>query len=138
MNCPVLGIHFTANDANCFALSEAVDGAASDARVVFGVILGTGTGGGIVVEQRLVEGPNRVAGEWGHNPLPWSRDDDEPAAACYCGRRGCIRPTQLGDDGHLDSRCTIVTRSEYRLPIPQLTTCKSDNFSALSVIHSSH
>jgi len=79
-----------ANDANCFALSEAVDGAASDARVVFGVILGTGTGGGIVVEQRLVEGPNRVAGEWGHNPLPWSRDDDEPAAACYCGRRGCI------------------------------------------------
>jgi fructokinase len=78
------------NDANCFALSEAADGAARDANVVFGVILGTGTGGGIVVHRRELVGCNAIAGEWGHNPLPWPRDDDEPADACYCGRRGCI------------------------------------------------
>lgn len=79
-----------ANDANCFALSEATDGAAAGARVVFGVILGTGTGGGIVVDGRVLAGPNGVAGEWGHNPLPWPQDDERPGAACYCGRRGCI------------------------------------------------
>jgi fructokinase len=76
-----------ANDANCFALSEAVDGAAAGAAVVFGVILGTGVGGGIVVHGQALEGPNRIAGEWGHNPL-----EDQQAAerACYCGRRGCV------------------------------------------------
>ena len=79
-----------ANDANCFALSEAVDGAGRDARVVFGVILGTGVGGGIVVERRVLVGPNAIAGEWGHNPLPWMRDDEWPGRVCYCGRRGCI------------------------------------------------
>ncbi len=76
-----------ANDANCFALSEAVDGAGAGARVVFGVIIGTGTGGGIVVDGRVLEGPNAIAGEWGHNPLPWS---PEEGVACYCGKRGCI------------------------------------------------
>ena len=79
-----------ANDANCFALSEAVDGAGRGARVVFGVILGTGTGGGIVVDGRAWVGPNAIAGEWGHNPLPWPSDAERPGPECYCGRRGCI------------------------------------------------
>jgi fructokinase len=78
------------NDANCFALSEAVDGAASDAHVVFGVILGTGVGGGLVIGKSLVVGRNRIGGEWGHNPLPWADDDEHVGAACYCGRVGCI------------------------------------------------
>jgi fructokinase len=79
-----------ANDANCFALSEAVDGAGRDAAVVFGVILGTGTGGGVVVERRVLQGRNAIAGEWGHNPLPWPRPDELPGPACYCGQHGCI------------------------------------------------
>ncbi len=79
-----------ANDANCFALSEAVDGAAAAARLVFGVIVGTGTGGGLVLDRRIWTGPNAIAGEWGHNPLPWSRDDEEPGPPCYCGQHGCI------------------------------------------------
>jgi fructokinase len=78
------------NDANCFALSEATDGAAAGAAIVFGVIVGTGTGGGIVVNGRVVTGANAVAGEWGHNPLPAPADDERPGPACYCGRRGCI------------------------------------------------
>lgn len=78
------------NDANCFALSEAVDGAAAGAAVVFGVIIGTGTGGGVVVDGRVLRGANAIAGEWGHNPLPWPRADELPGPACYCGRRGCI------------------------------------------------
>ncbi len=79
-----------ANDANCFALSEAVDGAGRGYGVVFGVILGTGCGGGIVVDGRVLVGPNAVAGEWGHNPLPWARAEELPGPECYCGRRGCI------------------------------------------------
>jgi len=79
-----------ANDADCFALSEATDGAGADAGTVFGVIVGTGTGGGVVVNGRLLAGPNAIAGEWGHNPLPWPRADELPGPACYCGKRGCI------------------------------------------------
>jgi fructokinase len=79
-----------ANDANCFALSEATDGAGATARIVFGVIIGTGTGGGVVVEGHVLTGANAVAGEWGHNPLPAPRDDERPGTACYCGRSGCI------------------------------------------------
>jgi fructokinase len=79
-----------ANDANCFALSEAVDGAAAGARVVFGVIVGTGVGGGLVVSGTIVEGAQRIAGEWGHNPIPWPRDEEWPGPPCYCGRTGCI------------------------------------------------
>lgn len=79
-----------ANDANCFALSEARGGAAAGVPVVFGVIIGTGTGGGIVVNGRVVTGRNAVAGEWGHNPLPWPRAGEWPGAPCYCGLRGCI------------------------------------------------
>jgi fructokinase len=78
------------NDANCFALSEAIDGAGKGATVVFGAILGTGVGAGIVVNGRVLEGPNAIAGEWGHNPLPWPRDDERPGTACFCGQAGCI------------------------------------------------
>ncbi|HEY0721636.1 MAG TPA: ROK family protein [Gammaproteobacteria bacterium] len=79
-----------ANDANCFAISEASDGAAAGAQVVFGVIVGTGTGGGVVVNGQLLTGPNAIAGEWGHNPLPWPSSDELPGPACYCGKHGCI------------------------------------------------
>ncbi len=80
-----------ANDANCFALSEATDGAACGAEVVFGVIIGTGTGAGIVVHGKVLTGANAIAGEWGHNPLPWPAGKDEhPGPECYCGKRGCI------------------------------------------------
>ena len=78
------------NDANCFALSEATDGAASGARMVFGVILGTGVGGGIVMDGQVWRGRNLIGGEWGHNPLPWPTADELPGPACYCGKSGCI------------------------------------------------
>jgi predicted NBD/HSP70 family sugar kinase len=87
-----------ANDANCFALSEAVDGAGRGARGVFGVILGTGVGGGIVIDGRIVTGANAIAGEWGHNPLPLPDASDHPLPLCYCGRRGCIE-TYLSGPG---------------------------------------
>ena len=79
-----------ANDANCFALSEASDGAGRGARAVFGVILGTGVGGGVVIDGRALDGANMLAGEWGHNPLPWPRDDERPGPRCGCGRLGCL------------------------------------------------
>ncbi len=79
-----------ANDANCLALSEAADGAGAGARVVFAAILGTGCGGGVVVEGALMEGRNGVAGEWGHSPLPWATADEHPGPACWCARRGCL------------------------------------------------
>ena len=78
------------NDANCFALSEAVDGAGAGQRCVFGVIVGTGCGGGIAVDGRVLEGRNRVAGEWGHTPLPWPEPDEYPQPSCWCGQRGCL------------------------------------------------
>jgi fructokinase len=78
------------NDANCFALSEVTDGGGAGAEVVFGVILGTGVGAGIVVRGALLTGPNAIAGEWGHNPLPWPRDDERPGPPCFCGHSGCI------------------------------------------------
>lgn len=79
-----------ANDANCFALSEAIDGSGRDAEIVFGIILGTGVGGGIVVRQQVLVGANAIAGEWGHNPLPGLSGDDLPIPTCYCGRQGCV------------------------------------------------
>lgn len=79
-----------ANDANCFALSEATDGAAAGKRVVFGVILGTGCGGGVVVDGRILEGPHGIAGEWGHTPLPWQVGHENPGPRCWCGRMGCL------------------------------------------------
>ena len=79
-----------ANDANCFALSEAIDGAGAGAHVVFGVILGTGVGAGIVIDGAILPGANGIAGEWGHNPLPWPGGNAPPAHRCYCGKTGCI------------------------------------------------
>jgi fructokinase len=79
-----------ANDANCFTVSEATDGAGAGADVVFGVIIGTGTGAGITVRGLLLTGPNGIAGEWGHNPLPWASGDENPGPLCYCGKRGCV------------------------------------------------
>jgi len=95
-----------ANDANCFTLAESVDGAARGARIVFGVILGTGVGGGVVVDGRVLEGANAIAGEWGHNPMPWPRDDERPGPACYCGRAGCIETMLSGPGLAADHRRT--------------------------------
>jgi len=85
-----------ANDANCFALSEAVDGAARGAPVVFGAILGTGAGGGIVIDGKVLQGHNAIAGEWGHTPLPWMTPEEHPGPPCYCGRAGCIEQFVAG------------------------------------------
>ena len=85
-----------ANDANCFALSEATDGAAAGARSVFGVILGTGCGGGIVFNGRLLDGPHGISGVWGHNPLPWPQPDEVDATRCWCGRSGCLETWVAG------------------------------------------
>ncbi|MDY7109600.1 MAG: ROK family protein [Planctomycetota bacterium] len=97
------------NDANCLALSEATDGAAAGAGIVFGVILGTGVGGGVVVDGRVLTGAHAIAGEWGHNPLPAPTDDERPGPPCYCGRRGCIETFLSGpglerDFGETSSR----------------------------------
>jgi fructokinase len=100
-----------ANDANCFALSEAVDGAGAGARVVFGVIVGTGTGGGIVIDGRVLVGANAIAGEWGHNPLPWPRDDERPGPACYCGLSGCIETFLSGPGFTRDDASDGQTRA---------------------------
>ena len=89
-----------ANDANCFALSEASDGGGRGAEVVFGVILGTGVGGGLVIRGRVLEGVNGIAGEWGHNPLPWPRGEEVPGPACFCGHDGCVE-TYLSGPGML-------------------------------------
>jgi fructokinase len=98
-----------ANDANCFALSEAVDGAGRGSDVVFGVILGTGVGGGIVVKGRVLTGRNAIAGEWGHNPLPARSAEEEPGPACYCGRQGCVETFLSGPALSLDhARATGV------------------------------
>jgi len=106
-----------ANDADCFALSEASDGAAAGATSVFGVIIGTGTGGGIVVDGKLLAGPNAIAGEWGHNPLPWPRPLELPGPACYCGKYGCIEtwlsgPGMTRDHGEGFTGIEIVSAAE--------------------------
>jgi fructokinase len=102
-----------ANDANCFALSEAIDGAGHGCETVFGVILGTGVGGGIAIRQRIHDGPNQIAGEWGHNQLPWMTDDERAAAPqCYCGKHGCIETFLSGPGFELDyERLAGVRRS---------------------------
>src|SRR5436190_79087 len=110
-----------ANDANCFALSEAVDGAAAGARVVFGVIVGTGTGGGVVVHGRVIEGANGIGGEWGHNPLPAPRGDESPGPACYCGRSGCIETFLSGPGLARDYAQTVrcaIGHAGHAIPSP--------------------
>ena len=107
-----------ANDANCFALSEAIDGAGENARIVFGVILGTGCGGGLVVNGRLLDGPRSIGGEWGHNPLPWATSDEYPGPHCWCGRNGCLEtwvsgPGMAADHARLTGeRLTAVEIAE--------------------------
>lgn len=117
-----------ANDADCFALSEAHDGAAAGAKSVFGVILGTGVGGGIVINGHLLDGPNAIAGEWGHNPLPWPEDAERPGAPCYCGKRGCIETFLSGpglardyaqQSGTAISAEDIVARSAHETTVAQ-------------------
>jgi fructokinase len=98
------------NDANCFALSEATDGAGQGAGVVFGVILGTGVGGGIVVRGKVLSGPNAIAGEWGHNPLPAPAPRDLPLPPCYCGRAGCIE-TYLSGPGLARDHLELTQKS---------------------------
>ena len=126
------------NDANCFALSEATDGAGADAETVFGVIIGTGCGGGVVVNKKLVDGPNACGGEWGHNSLPWPDDGELQSTQCWCGLNGCIETflsgtglardyerefgtavaapdiVQAANDGDKDAE-TVVHRYESRL-----------------------
>jgi fructokinase len=105
-----------ANDANCFALSEAVDGAAAGAEVVFGVIVGTGCGAGVVVRGHALTGPNAIAGEWGHNPLPWPNEDEQPGPACYCGKHGCIE-TWLSGTGLAN---VFAAETGERLQAPEI------------------
>jgi len=112
-----------ANDANCFALSEAVDGAGKGANVVFGVILGTGVGGGICVGKKILEGRNSIAGEWGHNPLPMATSADLPLPRCWCGRAGCIetylsgpglaRDYELGTGKRLEAEKVVALQDQY-------------------------
>lgn len=100
-----------ANDANCFAVSEATDGAGAGADIVFGVIVGTGSGAGIVVRGQVLTGPNAVSGEWGHNPLPWPEAGEHPGPVCHCGRRGCIETFLSGPglaaDHHRHTGCRL-------------------------------
>ena len=113
-----------ANDANCFAVSEAADGAAAGAEVVFGAIVGTGTGAGIVVRGGVVTGPNSIAGEWGHNPLPWPTDDERPGALCYCGRHGCIETFLSGPGLQADYERRTGTR---RTPVEIVADASAGN-----------
>ncbi len=132
------------NDANCFALSEAMDGAAAGATVVFGVILGTGTGAGIVVNGHVLTGANGIAGEWGHNPLPWPEGAELPGPACYCGQHGCIEtflsgPGMSGDhqrvSGEKLDAATIVARAADGDAACELTLQRYENRLARSLAH---
>lgn len=107
-----------ANDANCFAVSEATDGAGAGAAVVFAVILGTGTGSGMTVRGELLVGANAIAGEFGHNPLPWMTAEEHPGPACYCGRRGCIETFVSGPGMQVDH----VARTQQRLTPPEIVS----------------
>lgn len=107
-----------ANDANCFALSEATDGAGVGAGIVFGVIVGTGCGGGIVINGRLVDGPRGIGGEWGHNPLPWASADEFPGPQCWCGRPGCME-TWVSGPGMAADHARVTGESIAALEIAE-------------------
>ena len=111
-----------ANDANCFALSEAIDGAAENARIVFGVILGTGCGGGLVVNGRLLDGPRGIGGEWGHNPLPWTTPDEYPGPHCWCGRKGCLE-TWVSGPGIAADHARVTGETLTAVAIAARATC---------------
>jgi fructokinase len=120
-----------ANDANCFAVSEATDGAAAGADVVFGVIVGTGTGAGITVRGRVLNGANGVAGEWGHNPLPWATDDERPGPRCYCGQHGCVETFLSGPGLSNDHE----RRTGARLAAPEIVAdAESGNAAAVETL----
>jgi fructokinase len=132
------------NDANCFALSEATDGAGQGAGVVFGIILGTGVGAGIVVRGHVLDGPNAIAGEWGHNPLPWARDDERPGASCFCGQAGCIETWVSGPGLAADHRrisgstltsADIVAGAAARNPACEATLARYEDRLARSLAH---
>jgi fructokinase len=125
-----------ANDANCFAVSEATDGAAQGADVVFGVIVGTGTGAGITVHGRVLTGPNGIAGEWGHNPLPWANEDETPGPPCYCGKPGCIETFLSGPGlasdherttGHRLAASDIAARAASGDPAAEATMARYED-----------
>jgi fructokinase len=115
-----------ANDANCFALSEATDGAGRDKSVVFGVILGTGVGAGIVVHGRLLDGANRISGEWGHNPLPWMTLDEYPGPACWCGLHGCIETFLSGPGMERDHLAATSVASGANAIVERASTGNPD------------
>jgi fructokinase len=120
-----------ANDADCFCLSEATDGAAKGASVVFGVILGTGVGGAIVCNGHLLQGPNAITGEWGHNPLPWPTKAELPGPNCYCGKRGCIETFLSGPGLAL----TYFQRTGDKFDIPQIVQlARNGNLAAQEVM----
>jgi fructokinase len=118
------------NDANCLALSEATDGAGATGNVVFSVILGTGVGGGLAVNKKVIAGHNRVAGEWGHNPLPWPQDQERPGPSCYCGRHGCIETWLSGPGFAADFRrvCLLLEASvgDAALKAPAIVAASLD------------
>ncbi len=111
-----------ANDANCFVMSEASDGAAAGARTVFGVILGTGVGGGLVIDHQIIVGANAIAGEWGHNPLPWPGDAERPGRRCYCGKDGCIETFLSGPGLAAD----FAAASGRSASAPEIVTAAND------------
>lgn len=113
------------NDANCFVVSEAIDGAAKNANIVFGVIIGTGTGGGIYIRGKSIIGANAIAGEWGHNPLPWPSQNELPGRKCYCGKNGCIE-TWLSGPGFTQDHKTI-NNSETVLTAHDIVSLADEN-----------
>ena len=114
-----------ANDANCFALSEAIDGAGENVRIVFGVILGTGCGGGLVVNGRLLDGPRSIGGEWGHNPLPWATSDEYPGPHCWCGRNGCLE-TWVSGPGMAADHARLTGETLTAVEIAERARCGND------------
>ena len=133
-----------ANDANCFALSEATDGAAKNAAVVFGVIIGTGTGAGIIIDKKVLVGTNAIAGEWGHNPLPWPEDSELPGPECYCGKLGCIetwlsgpgivRDHELHNNEYIDAE-TLDNKARFGDEDADETLQRYENRMARSLAH---
>lgn len=133
-----------ANDANCFVLSEAVDGAGAGARSVFGVILGTGCGGGLVFDGTLIDGPRGIGGEWGHNPLPWASAEEHPGPLCWCGRHGCMETWVSGPGLEADhARATgdrlsaeeIAARAAAGDPRPRATLRRHSSRLARGIAH---
>lgn len=127
------------NDANCMTVSEATDGAAAGQAVVFGVIIGTGTGGGIAIDQHVITGVNAIAGEWGHNPMPWRKDSDGEPMSCYCGQQDCIETFLSGpgmlkrfirQGGEAESSVDIVNQSEAGLSEAENFMCQYEDWLA--------